>query len=279
MKSAKKIRCAAAALATLMCIAGSGAHSAMAANARNATPEITLNGYRYEGDARIINGRTYVKVREFSENLGARVNWDGTSKKARVVSNGIDLTVGCTEDFFTSNGQYLKLYGESFVESERIYVPLRSIAAVFGYNTVWNENLYRAELSTTQTGISQPSYSKDDLYWLSRIISAEAEGESYYGKLAVGAVVLNRVKSREFPNTVYGVIFDRKNGTQFTPVANGEIYGTPDAESIRAAKACLEGNIVSGDILFFMNKALAESFWISSSRSYVMTIGNHDFYS
>ena len=90
--------------------------------------------------------------------------------------------------------------------------------------------------------------------------------------------MLNRVKSSEFPNTIYGVIFDRKNGVQFTPVANGTIYKSPDKESIAAARACLEGGTLNSDILFFMNASLAESFWISSQRRYVMTVGNHDFY-
>ncbi|MBR4933000.1 MAG: cell wall hydrolase [Clostridia bacterium] len=155
-----------------------------------------------------------------------------------------------------------------------MYVPLRAIGSIFGYATTWNSESFTASLNG---GVS-PSYTEDELYWLSRIISAEAEGESYMGKLAVGTVVLNRVHSSEFPDTIYGVIFDRKNGVQFTPVANGTIYKTPDSESIAAARECLEGGTVDGDILFFMNASLAESFWISAQRKHVMTVGNHDFY-
>lgn len=98
------------------------------------------------------------------------------------------------------------------------------------------------------------------------------------GKLAVGSVVMNRVASSEYPSTVYGVVFDRRGGVQFTPVANGEIYRTPDAESIEAAKRCLDGERVSESILFFINADIASSFWISENRQYVMTVGNHDFY-
>ena len=89
---------------------------------------------------------------------------------------------------------------------------------------------------------------------------------------------MNRVRSDSFPNSVYGVIFDRVGGVQFTPVANGTIYRSPDSESVIAAKLCLEGGSVNGDILFFLNARLAESFWITQNRRYVMTVGNHDFY-
>lgn len=278
MKSANTLRCAAATLAAVMCIGSGGMRSAHGAEAVRDIPEVKLEGTRYDGTVKLIDGITYVKIREFAEGLGARVTWNGDAGLASVTSDGLDLTVGCSDGYFKANGYYLWFNGESFVEDERIYVPLRAIGTAFGYDTAWNGRQFSAELRESANSSIKVPYSADDLYWLSRIISAEAEGESFQGKLAVGTVVLNRVKSSEFPNTVYGVIFDRKNGVQFTPVANGEIYGEPDAESILAAKTCLEGNTLRGDILFFMNASIAESFWISSSRRYVTTIGNHDFY-
>ena len=102
--------------------------------------------------------------------------------------------------------------------------------------------------------------------------------ESFEGKLAVGNVVLNRVNSSMFPNTVYGVIFDFSCGVQFTPAANGTVYNTPSADSVEAAKQCLDGKNVVGNALFFMNGAIAQSAWISNNRTYIMTIGNHQFY-
>ena len=278
MKSAKKMRLAAAALTTAMCLGVTLPATVEAGAPKKSVPEITLDGDRYEGMAKLIDGITYVKIREFSESLGAEVTWNQNTQTAKVEKDGLSLTVGCSDGHFTANGYYLWFSGRSFVEGERIYVPLRAIGSVFCYDTNWDESSFAARLSTGDTSVPAPSYSEDDLYWLARIISAEAEGESLEGKLAVGTVVLNRVKNSEFPNTVYGVIFDRKNGVQFTPVANGEIYGEPDSESVLAARLCLEGNTVNDDILFFMNASLAESFWISQSRRYVMTVGNHDFY-
>lgn len=122
------------------------------------------------------------------------------------------------------------------------------------------------------------SYSETDLYWLSRIIHAEAQGESYAGKVAVGNTILNRVKSSDFPNTVKGVIFDTKYGTQYTPVANGTIYNTPGTASINAAKDALNGVNYVGKSMYFYNPRTAPNSWASKNRPYYTTIGNHKFH-
>lgn len=131
----------------------------------------------------------------------------------------------------------------------------------------------------TQEVASRGSNREDDLYWLSRIIHAESQGEPYEGKVAVGNVILNRVKSSEFPNTVYGVVFDKQFGyTQFSPVLDGSINNTPNAESINAAKAALNGERPVGSALYFLNPSKATNFWIVQNRKYFMKIGDHDFY-
>lgn len=125
---------------------------------------------------------------------------------------------------------------------------------------------------------SDAAYDYEDLYWLSRIISAEAKGESFTGQIGVGTVVLNRVRSREFPNTVKGVVFDTKYGTQFTPVANGTIYQAPTQSAIVAAKMCLDGYVLSDSVLYFLNPGIATSSWIQNNRRYAFRVGNHEFY-
>ncbi|MBE7030839.1 MAG: cell wall hydrolase [Ruminococcaceae bacterium] len=122
------------------------------------------------------------------------------------------------------------------------------------------------------------SHSADDVYWLSRIIHAEAQGESYRGKVAVGSTILNRVKSKEFPNTIYGVIFDTKYGVQYTPTVNGAIYNTPNADSVAAAKEALSGAKPVGQSMYFYNPRKAGSSWIANNRPYYTTIGNHAFH-
>lgn len=122
------------------------------------------------------------------------------------------------------------------------------------------------------------SFSEDDVYWLSRIVHAEAQGEPYTGKLAVANTILNRVKSDQFPNTIWGVIFDTKYGVQYTPTINGAIYNTPNADSVRAAREALSGKSVVGNALYFCNPKTASNNWIMKNRPYYTTIGNHAFY-
>ena len=114
-----------------------------------------------------------------------------------------------------------------------------------------------------------------NLSWLSRIIYAESGNQPLAGKIAVGNVVLNRVNSPAFPNSVYAVVFQQ---SQFTPVMNGTIYSTPNAESVIAAKLCLEGANTAGNSLYFLAPALAGNLWTMEERTYVTTIGTHWFY-
>lgn len=116
-------------------------------------------------------------------------------------------------------------------------------------------------------------YSSSDTYLLAKIIHAEARGESYTGKVAVGAVVLNRVKSPSFPNTISGVIYQPY---AFTAVADGQINLAPDDESMRAAKAAMNGWDPTYGCLYYYNPAIATSKWIYSRKT-VTTIGKHVF--
>ena len=85
--------------------------------------------------------------------------------------------------------------------------------------------------------------------------------------------------SDEFPNTIYDVIFDRKYGVQFSPVANGSIWNTPNADSVAAAKICLDAYYLSRDALYFLNPDLATNFWIPNNRDFLIKVGGHEFYS
>ncbi len=130
----------------------------------------------------------------------------------------------------------------------------------------------------TESAADSVSYSENDIYWLSRLIEAEASGESLEGKKAVGACVMNRVKSSQFPNSVYGVIFDKNYGVQYQPTANGAIYNTPSADSVRAAAEALCGNYTANGAMYFCNTTVAPRSWAAANRAYCMTLGNHVFY-
>lgn len=136
-----------------------------------------------------------------------------------------------------------------------------------------------SETNTSQTSQGNTSFNQDDLYWLARIIEAEAGGEPYQGKVAVANVILNRVKSKDFPNTIYQVIFEYSGGLpQFSPVHEGTIYNTPSQESIKAAKDALNGNRPVGDATYFFNPSKAAGSWIVNNKIYMTSISGHAFY-
>ena len=234
-----------------------------------------------EGDAAIINSVTYVPLRSISELVGAdSIEWNARTDTATVRKGSTVITVKNRSYYIEANGRYFYTPQPVLNISDRLFVPIRPIAEAFCLDLEWNGSTRTVILkSTSRTLVSGSAYyDSTDLYWLSRIISAEASGESLIGQIAVGNVVLNRVDSRLYPNTVYGVIFDRRGGVQFSPVSMGTIYNKPSASSIIAAKICLEGYSVSDTILFFMNPRISTSNWISKNRPYAFTIGNHDFY-
>lgn len=130
-------------------------------------------------------------------------------------------------------------------------------------------------ISTTSSASSSSgsSYSNNDVNLLARLIYGEARGESYVGQVAVGAVVLNRVKSASFPNTVAGVIYQ---GYAFTAVADGQINLTPNATAKKAAQDAMNGWDPTYGAIYYYNPATATSSWIFS-RQTLVTIGNHVF--
>ena len=274
MKFRKIVSAAVAAVLLAVC-------AATAASSAGNEVHVFIDGRLYLGETILQPGTTYVSLRRFADEMpGARVGWDGETETANVTYRGVTLSARDGARMIEAGGRCLPCEQGIFTKDGRIYVPLRRIASAFGYSTRWVEGASLALLTKDENVLADGGdfYPGDDLYWLSRIISAEARGESFEGKLAVGTVIMNRKESDEYPDTVYGVIFDRNNGVQFTPTANGTVYQEPDEDSVRAAKLCLEGARTPGGILFFMNERIAESLWIKNNCTFVVSIGNHDFY-
>lgn len=119
------------------------------------------------------------------------------------------------------------------------------------------------------------SNSTSDVQLLARAINGEARGEPYEGQVAVGAVILNRVKSPKFPNTIAGVIYEPG---AFTAVSDGQINVaiSEDSTVVKAARDALNGWDPSGGAIYYFNPATATNKWIWS-RSLIKTIGKHRF--
>jgi N-acetylmuramoyl-L-alanine amidase len=184
-------------------------------------------------------------------------------------------------------GYYGKATENAVIAFEKhIGLPIDGIADPIMQSKLYNYNSTKSKTTMTNRGSTNTTMSTassekamGDIYWLARIIHAEARGEPYRGKVAVGNVIMNRVSSPSFPNSVYNVIFEYTGKIpQFSPVADGSIYNTPDSESMRAAQESYYGSKPVGAALYFFNPSKAAGTWIVKSRHYLTTIGNHAFY-
>lgn len=131
----------------------------------------------------------------------------------------------------------------------------------------------------SEDGLLIRSISEEELDLLVRLVHAEAAGESYIGKVAVAASVLNRVDSPDYPNTITDVIYQvvGDSGYQYTPVANGRINQPGDAEAAMAVEAALAGWDPTGGATGFYNPRFTNDTWVRS-RKVVAVIGNHVFF-
>jgi len=121
------------------------------------------------------------------------------------------------------------------------------------------------------------SISKEDIYLLAKLIHAEARGESTEGQIAVGAVIINRLFSAQFPGEIRDIIYQRTKGVfQFTPVQDGQIKLEPNQTAYYAAERAIKGDDPTGDALFFYNPETSSDRWIRTLEV-TKVIGNHVF--
>lgn len=167
------------------------------------------------------------------------------------------------------NGSIDGIYGSQTLEAVKYFQRKNGLTVdgIAGKNTLEAMGIYTS--STT----SSSSSSSSNVNLLARLVYGEARGEPYTGQVAVAAVVLNRVKSSSFPNTISGVIY--QSGA-FDVVSDGQINLTPDSTAIKAAQDALNGWDPSYGAIYYFNPATATNKWIWS-RPMTVTIGNHRF--
>jgi len=240
----------------------------------NETIKIKVDNKILEPDKQpyIENDRTFVPIRFIAEALNVdEIAWNKETRTA-TLSNGsktIELTPG--SNIAKVNGKDIKLDAPIGIYEGRTFVPVRFISEIFECIVSWDYKNYMVVIE------SNNAYS-EDLYWLSRIVEAEAGAEPFEGKLAVANVIINRKNNPDFPNTIKGVIFDTNYGYQYTPAKNGTIYNSPSSESMKAAALALDGNNNISDCLYFLNPRKSTNFWIVKNRTFYKSIGLHDFY-
>ena len=163
------------------------------------------------------------------------------------------------------------VYGSGTEEAVRLFQRKNGLSVD---GQVGDQTLAALGISPSSSGGSGSQTASDsDLYLLARVISAEARGEPYNGQVAVGAVILNRIKHPSFPNRLSGVLY--QSGA-FSCIDDGQ-FNEPVAESAyRAARDALNGADPSGGAIYYFNPATATSKWIWS-RPLIVTIGKHRF--
>lgn len=292
---------------TLAAAAALTAALAIPAQAKEAPQLLTWNG---SAIAAVREGDTIcASFRALCEAAGYQVDW---VHGQAIAAGALRLTAVPGQTVLQAGEESLPLPVAVSLRDSRTMVPVRALARALGLEVRYDPKTCTATILSpdqpsggTQKPEQQPeqtpsvpsapsapsippapsepsdpsaSYDENDVYWLARIIEAEAGGESGEGKLAVANVVLNRVASGSYPDTIYDVIFDTKYGTQFEPTSNGAIYNTPSEESIEAAKRALSGENNIGGALYFYNPSLVDAVWIRTNCTYIQTIGCHNFY-
>lgn len=233
---------------------------------------LQVDGERLEASAYVEEGTAYAPLRQLLETLGDwNVWWDGAA--ARAISEDASLSADPDGNVLTVNGRHYPCTVD--VINGRTYVPLRLTAEALGGSVQWDPWLDGAAVTSPQA-----EYDAMDYYWLSRIIYAESGAEPLEGQIAVGGVVMNRVESADFPDSVPAVIFEGagESVVQFEPVANGMVYQQPSDQAMEAARRALSGENTAGNSLYFYAPALSQGTWINGSRTYWQTIGCHRFY-
>ncbi|MDE6613056.1 MAG: spore cortex-lytic enzyme [Clostridia bacterium] len=176
------------------------------------------------------------------------------------------------------NGAVDGVYGPQTVAAVKAFqkkngLKADGIAGKATYAALGMNDSVKVLENNSSNATSSSNYTSSDLYLLAKCIYAEARGESYTGQVAVGAVILNRVASPSFPNTISGVIY-QKNA--FTAVTDGQINLSPDKTAMNAASDALNGWDPTYGCIYYYNPAVATSSWIFS-RQTVTTIGKHVF--
>lgn len=230
----------------------------------------------------LIDGTTYVPLRSFcgGMNLGAAVRWEASADTMyvtlRVQGTTHTVTARAGDFYLYVNDRAVYLGSDILLREGNLLVPLKGLCRAFGIRAEMGAGTVQLSTESLQLcAAGSEVYDENDLHWLSRIINAEAGNQSMEGQICVGNVVLNRVADSRFPDTVEAVIF---SPNQFCPVKSGTIWCTPDEDAIAAAKLCLEGVNLAGESTYFVNPVTGSTRWFRENLTFVMSVGDHDFY-
>ena len=228
-------------------------------------------------------GTTYVSLAAMAKALdeSAAAAWDGSTGTVTVTTANLTMTARLGDHYVIANGRYLYVAECVGQSNGTVMVPMSVVTKAFDAKLNWDAASGKIHVQRGSGALAHGDafYNQEDLFWLSRVIFAESGNEPLEGQVAVGNVVLNRTACDQYPDTIKGVIFDKKYGVQFTPSTNGAIYKTPSEESVMAAKLVLEGaRTVPENTLYFIATKVSDSHWIKRACQLITTIGGHGFF-
>ena len=236
-------------------------------------PEIYLDGVLLEdSQSTLINGTTYIAFTSLVRAIypDAVITWENSCAVATV--EGLEISAQVGASYLYANGRYLYVPDEIQLINNKVLVPVRTLAQTLGV-AVWWDNSVRMTVNGEAFLSADEYYDDYNLALLTAIIYSESGNQPLDGKIAVGNVVLNRVASSLFPSTIYDVLVEPN---QFYGTVDGILARTPNAESIIAAKLCLEGASILSNAYWF--NGVGKTFWASENKSLIAIIGDHAFY-
>ena len=235
------------------------------------------------GRGYIYNNETFISLSEFSELYEININLEASDEGFSAVAEDLEITADYETNYLTANYRYVFLPNGYIRCGEDVYLPTDALVRIFGVKIAASEG--RVDISTKQCRIisGNEDYYKlniapDYQYWMPRVIKVETVDEPLAGKIAVGNVIENRVKSEQYPGTIYEVLYDNNSGVQFAPATTGAFTAEGDELSWVATCLCWEGYNTAEDSLYFANPENNGNYWFKTNRVYVKTIGRHEFY-
>ncbi len=212
------------------------------------------------------------------------MSWSEDNGTLTLSVPGAVLTGHKDDGYFEADRRYIYAPDGWLVKGDVLYLPSDAVERLFGVKINVSEKRDRLELSTDKLAVIsgganyyELNYDAELLYWLPQIINAEAKFEPLAGQIGVGNVVMNRLRSPDFPDTIFEVIYDTEHTVQFEPISTGGIFQEPTEQATIAAYLCLEGYSTVGGSLYFVNPEFGSG-WFDSSLELVETIGHHNFY-
>ena len=238
---------------------------------------ILVNG-EYAGSALASNGQVLLPLPDMCRLLGFACTSEQNENTVTYTVDGVQMQFTYGEQVYLANGRSLFEQGGVQVLDGAVALPPEAMTKLFGAAVSYDAEAETVTVDPANAAILQSGdeyYAQFDLYWLSHIVYAESNTQPLEGMIGVGNVVLNRVESTRFPNTIRDVVFQQG---QFNPVDMGTIYLEPSEQAVLAAKLALEGVDIVGNSLYFVNPAIGATGWFNQNLTLTIVIADHAFY-